>query len=58
MKALEQETWPFDRAEDGQPSTAVEQVNDEKSVSTDEQSKPGFFNKLKTKLFPRVWRTA
>jgi len=57
VKILEQQTWPFDGLEE-QPSTAIEEVIDEKNVEIDEQSKPGFFNKLKGKIFPRIWRTA
>ena len=55
MKALEQETWPFDHAVE-EPLAAVEEVSEEKNDLTNEQS--GFFNKLKGKIFPTVWRTA
>ena len=58
MKTLEQETWPFDHAVEEQPSAAVEEASEEKNIVTSEQSKPGFFNKLRQKILPRVWRTA
>lgn len=59
LKALEQETWPFDRAEDMQETVAVDKADDIKINETDEQhTKAGFFNKLKLSFFSTTWRTS
>lgn len=58
MKTLEKETWPFDRVEDEQPLNALEEASDRETNVTNEQPKPGFFNKLKQNIFPGIWRTA
>ncbi|XP_067051921.1 large ribosomal subunit protein uL29m-like [Acropora muricata] len=59
LKALEQETWPFDHAEDTQETVAVDKADDIKINETDEQhTKAGFFNKLKLSFFSSIWRTS
>lgn len=58
MKTLEKETWPFDGVEDEQSLNSLEEASDGETNVTNEQPKPGFFNKLKQNIFPGIWRTA
>lgn len=55
LKTLEKETWPFDHAVNQQEMVAT---GDAKSDEIDEQTKPGFFNKLRQAILPRIWRTS
>ena len=55
LKTLEKETWPFDHAVNQQEMVAI---GDVKSDEIDEQTKPGFFNKLRQAILPRIWRTS
>ena len=58
LKVLEQETWPFDIIEEEQSIADVELVKEDSNVVVnDDESQPGFFNKLKRKLLPGMWRT-
>lgn len=58
LKVLEQETWPFDAIEEEQSTADVELVKEDSNVVVnDHESQPGFFNKLKRKLLPGMWRT-
>ncbi|CAH3044983.1 unnamed protein product [Porites evermanni] len=53
LKILEQETWPFDTIEEKQSTADVELVKEDSNVVVnDDESQPGFFNKLKRKLLP------